>query len=90
MWLHVHVSNALELGDSFRIHHNSLWGSDPLFGLRITTLLLLVQDYGILECGDKTNHGLPELNASSLGMAKTALEAMNEPICSKHMVDHHQ
>ncbi|XP_017462867.1 PREDICTED: probable phosphorylase b kinase regulatory subunit alpha, partial [Rhagoletis zephyria] len=28
--------------------------------------------------GDKTNHGLPELNASSIGMAKAALEAMNE------------
>lgn len=28
--------------------------------------------------GDKTNHGLPELNASSIGMAKAALEALNE------------
>lgn len=36
------------------------------------------QDYGIWERGDKTNHGLPELNASSIGMAKAALEAMNE------------
>ncbi|KAG0410769.1 hypothetical protein HPB47_012118 [Ixodes persulcatus] len=35
-------------------------------------------DYGIWERGDKTNHGLPELNASSVGMAKAALEAMNE------------
>ncbi|XP_041973415.1 probable phosphorylase b kinase regulatory subunit alpha isoform X2 [Aricia agestis] len=35
-------------------------------------------DYGIWERGDKTNHGLPELNASSIGMAKAALEAMNE------------
>ncbi|KAK8383667.1 hypothetical protein O3P69_015842 [Scylla paramamosain] len=37
-----------------------------------------VPDYGIWERGDKTNHGLPELNASSIGMAKAALEAMNE------------
>ncbi|XP_035230839.1 probable phosphorylase b kinase regulatory subunit alpha isoform X1 [Stegodyphus dumicola] len=36
------------------------------------------KDYGIWERGDKTNHGLPELNASSIGMAKAALEAMNE------------
>ncbi|XP_063231052.1 probable phosphorylase b kinase regulatory subunit alpha [Bacillus rossius redtenbacheri] len=35
-------------------------------------------DYGMWERGDKTNHGLPELNASSIGMAKAALEAMNE------------
>ncbi|KAG0412106.1 hypothetical protein HPB47_010745 [Ixodes persulcatus] len=27
-------------------------------------------DYGIWERGDKTNHGLPELNSSSIGMAK--------------------
>lgn len=42
------------------------------------TLPVLLQDYGIWERGDKTNHGLPELNASSIGMAKAALEAMNE------------
>lgn len=36
------------------------------------------KDYGIWERGDKTNHGLPELNASSIGMAKAALEALNE------------
>ncbi|XP_048519776.1 probable phosphorylase b kinase regulatory subunit alpha isoform X1 [Dendroctonus ponderosae] len=35
-------------------------------------------DYGVWERGDKSNHGLPELNASSIGMAKAALEAMNE------------
>lgn len=35
-------------------------------------------DYGIWERGDKTNHGLLELNASSIGMAKAALEALNE------------
>ncbi|XP_052282161.1 phosphorylase b kinase regulatory subunit alpha, liver isoform-like isoform X7 [Dreissena polymorpha] len=35
-------------------------------------------DYGVWERGDKTNHGLPELNSSSIGMAKAALEAINE------------
>ncbi|XP_052076116.1 probable phosphorylase b kinase regulatory subunit alpha isoform X9 [Mytilus californianus] len=35
-------------------------------------------DYGIWERGDKTNHGFPELNSSSIGMAKAALEAINE------------
>nr|WP_290222483.1 glycoside hydrolase family 15 protein [Trichocoleus desertorum] len=34
-------------------------------------------DYGIWERGNKTNHGNPELNASSIGMAKAALEAIN-------------
>jgi len=34
-------------------------------------------DYGIWERGDKTNHGLPEVNASSVGMAKAALEALD-------------
>ncbi|MEB3355432.1 MAG: glycoside hydrolase family 15 protein, partial [Synechococcales bacterium] len=34
-------------------------------------------DYGIWERGNKINHGKPELNASSVGMAKAALEAMN-------------
>ena len=33
-------------------------------------------DYGIWERGDKLNHGIAELNASSIGMAKAALEAM--------------
>jgi phosphorylase kinase alpha/beta subunit len=37
-----------------------------------------VPDYGVWERGDKTNHGQPELNASSIGMAKAALEAMND------------
>uniref|UniRef100_A0A1I8H7G0 Phosphorylase b kinase regulatory subunit n=1 Tax=Macrostomum lignano TaxID=282301 RepID=A0A1I8H7G0_9PLAT len=37
-----------------------------------------VCDYGIWERGDKTNHGLPELNSTSIGMAKAALEAMSE------------
>lgn len=34
-------------------------------------------DYGIWERGNKINHGNPELNASSIGMAKAALEAVN-------------
>ena len=41
--------------------------NDSLFKIK---LLFLYQDYGIWERGDKTNHGLPELNASSIGMAK--------------------
>ncbi len=34
-------------------------------------------DYGIWERGNKINHGHAELNASSVGMAKAALEAMS-------------
>ncbi|MEM8546176.1 MAG: glycoside hydrolase family 15 protein, partial [Cyanobacteria bacterium P01_H01_bin.119] len=34
-------------------------------------------DYGIWERGNKLNHGSPELNASSVGMAKAALEALD-------------
>ena len=34
-------------------------------------------DYGIWERGNKMNHGVAELNASSMGMAKAALEAMS-------------
>jgi phosphorylase kinase alpha/beta subunit len=34
-------------------------------------------DYGIWERGNKINHGSPELNASSIGMAKAALAAMD-------------
>ena len=34
-------------------------------------------DYGIWERGNKLNHGKPELNTSSVGMAKAALEAMD-------------
>ncbi|MBI3773539.1 MAG: glycoside hydrolase family 15 protein [Gammaproteobacteria bacterium] len=33
-------------------------------------------DYGIWERGNKINHGITELNASSVGMAKSALEAI--------------
>lgn len=36
-----------------------------------------VADFGIWERGAKTNHGRVELNASSLGMAKAALEALS-------------
>ncbi|KAH7731141.1 phosphorylase B kinase alpha regulatory chain [Aphelenchoides avenae] len=35
-------------------------------------------DFGIWERGDKTNQGIRELNASSVGMAKAALQAMND------------
>ena len=34
-------------------------------------------DYGIWERGNKLNHGEPELNASSIGLAKAALEALS-------------
>ncbi|THD20206.1 putative phosphorylase b kinase regulatory subunit alpha [Fasciola hepatica] len=37
-----------------------------------------IPDYGIWERGDKTNHGLPELNTSSVGMAKAALQALSD------------
>uniref|UniRef100_UPI003AAE8437 phosphorylase b kinase regulatory subunit alpha, liver isoform isoform X1 n=1 Tax=Centroberyx gerrardi TaxID=166262 RepID=UPI003AAE8437 len=37
-----------------------------------------VADYGMWERGDKTNQGIPELNGSSVGMAKAALEAIDE------------
>jgi phosphorylase kinase alpha/beta subunit len=35
-----------------------------------------IPDYGIWERGDKGNHGLPERNASSIGLVKAALEAL--------------
>lgn len=35
-------------------------------------------DFGIWERGDKTNQGIRELNASSIGMAKAALQALND------------
>lgn len=34
-------------------------------------------DYGIWERGDKTNHGLPEINASSVAACMAALEALD-------------
>lgn len=36
-----------------------------------------IPDYGIWERGNKSNHGIAELNASSIGMAKAALEALS-------------
>lgn len=35
-------------------------------------------DYGIWERGNKVNHGEPELNSSSIGMAVAALQAIND------------
>jgi hypothetical protein len=35
--------------------------------------LFLLKDYGMWERGDKTNQGIPELNASSVGMAKVTI-----------------
>ncbi|XP_063043532.1 phosphorylase b kinase regulatory subunit alpha, skeletal muscle isoform isoform X2 [Engraulis encrasicolus] len=37
-----------------------------------------VADYGMWERGDKTNQGIAELNASSIGTAKAALEALDD------------
>ncbi|KAG7321424.1 hypothetical protein KOW79_015839 [Hemibagrus wyckioides] len=36
-----------------------------------------VADFGMWERGEKTNQGIPEINASSIGMAKAALEALD-------------
>lgn len=36
-----------------------------------------IADYGIWGRGDKGNHGLPERNASSISMAKAAIESLN-------------
>uniref|UniRef100_A0A8R1DXZ7 Phosphorylase b kinase regulatory subunit n=1 Tax=Caenorhabditis japonica TaxID=281687 RepID=A0A8R1DXZ7_CAEJA len=35
-------------------------------------------DYGVWERGDKTNQGIRELNATSIGMVKAALQALND------------
>jgi phosphorylase kinase alpha/beta subunit len=37
-----------------------------------------VPDFGVWERGDKTNQGIRELNASSIGMAKAAMQAIND------------
>ncbi|XP_054609286.1 phosphorylase b kinase regulatory subunit alpha, skeletal muscle isoform isoform X2 [Dunckerocampus dactyliophorus] len=37
-----------------------------------------VADYGMWERGDKTNQGITEINASSIGTAKAALEALDD------------
>lgn len=46
----------------------------PVCNMMITSYVLINtlfnKDYGIWERGDKTNNGQPELNASSIGMAK--------------------
>lgn len=42
-------------------------------------LLILCQDFGIWERGDKTNQGISELNASSVGMAKVIFLASFVP-----------
>lgn len=38
----------------------------------------MFQDYGVWERGDKTNQGIRELNSSSVGMVKAALQALND------------
>ncbi|CAI4231506.1 unnamed protein product [Auanema sp. JU1783] len=35
-------------------------------------------DFGVWERGDKTNQGIRELNASSIGLVKAALQALND------------
>lgn len=40
-----------------------------------------VQDYGMWERGDKTNQGIPELNGSSVGMAKVATTQLSLTFC---------
>uniref|UniRef100_A0A8C7E3G6 Phosphorylase b kinase regulatory subunit n=1 Tax=Naja naja TaxID=35670 RepID=A0A8C7E3G6_NAJNA len=52
-----------------------LWTSPPSNSLLLNVVW---QDFGIWERGDKTNQGITELNASSVGMAKAALEALDE------------
>ena len=34
--------------------------------------IICFQDFGIWERGDKTNHGVPEINATSIGMARVS------------------
>jgi len=80
------ISRLFPKGQSRLVSHVSLtltwvlqWPvCSVLHMMECLTLPVPLQDYGIWERGDKTNHGLPELNASSIGMAKAALEAMNE------------
>jgi len=40
--------------------------------LGMTQTAASLQDFGIWERGDKTNRGITELNASSVGMAKVS------------------
>merc|ERR1719357_1892714 len=37
----------------------------------------VIPDYGMWERGDKSNQSIMELNSSSVGMAKAALEALD-------------
>lgn len=47
-------------------------------------LHLPLQDFGIWERGDKTNQGIRELNASSIGMVKAALQVnLYSPVCTE-------
>ncbi|KAM7366510.1 hypothetical protein PAMP_015946 [Pampus punctatissimus] len=49
-----------------------------LFLAQMTASAYKVADYGMWERGDKTNQGITELNASSIGTAKAALEALDD------------
>lgn len=40
----------------------------------------LLKDYGMWERGDKTNQGIPELNGSSVGIAKVQISLINVSI----------
>lgn len=42
-------------------------------------IILPLQDYGMWERGDKTNQGIPELNGSSVGMAKVENASCSKP-----------
>lgn len=52
------------------VHVEAREGNSFLGNHAIFFFMLFLQDYGIWERGDKTNQGIPELNASSVGMAK--------------------
>ena len=49
-----------------------------IYFLCILECAYVTPDYGIWERGDKSNQSILELNSSSIGMAKAALEAMNK------------
>ncbi|PWA19852.1 hypothetical protein CCH79_00015875 [Gambusia affinis] len=60
---------------------SSTWLTSPLrsgTALSVSSLSGLLQDYGMWERGDKTNQGITEINASSIGTAKAALEALDK------------
>src|SRR6187549_1397865 len=60
---------------------NVIWTQDEVAFIQNLTYYIerayRTPDYGIWERGAKSNHGRVELNASSLGMAKAALEALS-------------